>query len=129
LDGNYTNSVDVFFIIDKIVATYDDFLENLDSIQSENAATVLNYIPDGDVLFKLNEIVNLTISSLFEIALKAKQQRSFVLEEDSDLINLTHRLYGIDPSDNNMNELIANNQFGLDHYLVVKKNTVIYYYI
>lgn len=129
LNGNYTNSVDVFSVIDKLVDTYEDFLGQLDLLQNDNGGNPDSFIPNGNVLFKLNDLVNVTITSLFEIALKARQQRTFILEHDSDLINLTHRLYTLDPDDNNINEFIANNQFGQNDYLVIKKGTKIYYYI
>lgn len=129
LAGNYTNSVDVLTIIDKIKTVYSEYIESLDLVQNDNGGNPDYFIPNADVLFKLTELVNITIANLFDIALNAKQQRIITLAEDTNIILLTHKLYGLDEQDNNMNELMINNSMSLNDILVIKKETKIYYYI
>lgn len=129
LPGNYTNSTGVLSVMDTIIESHDAFLEDLDEIQTINGGKVTSYIPDAQVLITLTDIVNLTLSSLFDIALNSKMERTLYLEEDTNIVVLTHRLYGMDPFDNNMNELIENNNIGRLELLCLKKGRKIVYYI
>jgi len=129
LSGNYSNNSQVISVITQLIETYDSYLENLDALQSENAGNPENWVPDAAILFELSNLVTLTVSNLFDIALSAKQQRSIILEKDDNIITLTHRLYGLDPDDKNMEELIINNGWGLNNILQIKKGTIVYYYI
>lgn len=129
LAGNYTNVNNVLGIVNRIVATYRQYVEDLDTLQGLNGGNPANFIPSADAITQLNYLYNLTISNLFDIALNSKQERSVILDRDTNLILLTHRFYGLDNDDNNINEMIINNNFGLDHYLVIKKGTKVIYYI
>lgn len=127
--GDYKNKIDVIIIIQIIINNYNLYLQDLDGLQSANGASPDSYIPDANSLIGLSELVNITVSSLFTIALGARQERSVILEEDSNWILLTHRFYGLDPLDDNINELMLNNSAGLDSVLQIKKGTKIIYYI
>jgi hypothetical protein len=80
-------------------------------------------------LIALNSLINFTVSNLFSIALKAKQERSIVLDKDSNWVLLTHRLYGIDKADKNIEELMKSNDVGLNEILQVKKGRRVVYYL
>lgn len=129
LPGNYTNINSVLNSIDQIVDSFNEYLTDLDTLQDPNGGNPLNYIPSVNTLIDLQSLVSLTVASLFDIALNSKSERSLILEEDSNIIVLTHRLYSLDPSDNNINELISNNGWGLSQSLQIKKNTKVIYYI
>jgi len=73
--------------------------------------------------------MNFTLSNLFAIALNAKQERSIVLEEDNNLVNLTHRFYGLDAADENIDEFILNNNIGISEHLLIKKGRILRYYV
>jgi hypothetical protein len=57
------------------------------------------------------------------------KERFLFLEEDTNLILLTQRLYSLDDADNNMVELMENNNLGPNDILQLKKGRKIVYYI
>lgn len=129
LTGNYTNSTSAINIIDVISVNYQQLLADLDLLQDPNGANPNYFIPDFQFVNTLNEIVNLTISSLVQIALNGRQERSLILTEDTNIVVLCHRLYSLDPYDNNLDELINNNHFNYHDMLGLDKGRKITYYI
>ncbi len=129
LSGNYANSVAALNIVDIISTNYKQFLADLDTLQSPNASSPLYFVPGFEAINLLNEMVNLTISSLIQIALSGKQERSLILTEDTNIIMLTHKLYSLDQNDNNINELIDNNSLTYRDMLGLEKGRKITYYV
>lgn len=128
-ENNYTNNNTVLQIIDLIFGKYGKFLEDIDLLQSTNGSSTLSYVPDPDVLTALANLINTTLSGLFIIALSSRKERSIITETDTNIVVLTHRLYGLDQLDKNIDEIIANNEFGLDHLIQIPKGKKILYYI
>jgi hypothetical protein len=129
IDGDYTNATSVIAAVDPIIANYNNYISDLDALQTDNGGNTNSFIPDANALIALNSLINFTVSNLFSIALKAKQERSIVLDKDSNWVLLTHRLYGIDKSDKNIDELMNNNEVGLSEMLQVKKGRKVVYYL
>lgn len=129
LDTDFKNSVQALDLIEKLVDSYDTLIEDLDNMQTANGGNTTSFIPDATILNNLSSMMSYTISNLYNIALNSRQERSIITEYDSNIILLTHRLYSLDPSDENMNELIENNGWGLKHILGIKKGTRVIYYI
>jgi len=129
LAGNYTNTKSVLEVIDVIVNAYNQYIEDLDTLSGPNGGNPVNYITNVQSLTQLSDLISLTVANLFVIALNARSERTLILEADTNLIMLTHRLYSLDPSDENMNELAENNGWGLYHNLIIRKNTKVVYYI
>lgn len=131
LPGNYTNSAAALEIIDMIIDNYNSFIEDLDTLQTVNGGQPLSFIPNSEPLIQLNNLVNLTVSSLLGIALSSRKERTLFVEKDTNIYLLTHRLYGLDEADKNMEELMENNSdvFGLNEMFLIKKGTKIVYYI
>jgi hypothetical protein len=127
--GDVITANQVLAIIDQVTGIYSNYRTDLDSIQSPNGGNPSYFIPDANSQITLNDLFNQAISNLFRIALTSKQQRTLLVECDTNIILLTHRLYGLDPFDNNINELMAENNLGLNSILQIKKNTPISYYI
>jgi len=128
-DGDYSTKNDVLAIIEIIINNYNLYLSDIDSLQTDNGGSPTSYIPDADSQISLNSLINQTISNLFIISLGSKSQRTLILEEDSNWILLTHRLYSLDPFDNNLLLLMQQNNVGLNEILSVKKGRTITYYI
>lgn len=126
---DFGNSKRVLVIVDTITEIYDEYLANLDLLQTLTGGAPDSFIPDAESLISLSELINLAVSNLFNIALTARNERFVILEKDTNIILLTHRFYGLDLSDNNINEMFENNGFGLNHLLQIKKNTKVVYYI
>lgn len=105
------------------------YLLYLDSLQTDRADSTESYIPNFNGLNDLNTVVSLTNASLFELIFEAKQEREYMLEKDSNAILLTHRFYGLDKDDVNLNKLLATNNIGLSEILNIKKGRKIVYYV
>jgi hypothetical protein len=101
----------------------------LDGLQTETGGSPDSYIPDGQAQSDLSNLVGASVSGVFDIALNAQQERSVILEYDSDIINLTHRFYGLDVTDTNVERFINTNGFGLSQMLTVRANTMVVYYV
>jgi len=127
--GDYGSTMAALSVIDQITTLYTDYLTALDGMQTETGGSPDSYIPDGQAQSDLSQLVGASISGVFDIALNAQQERSVILEYDSDIINLTHRFYGIDVTDTNIDRFINTNGFGLSQMLVVRANTVVVYYV
>ena len=128
-DAEYSSRRDVVSFIDGLVDNYNNYLTQLDGIQSDNANSPDSYIPDFTSQLLLNDLVNFTVSNLFEIAINSRQERSIFLEEDSNIINVAHRFYGLDLQDSTIDELISTNEIGLNEYLGLKKGRKIVYFV
>ena len=128
-DSDYANRVQVTEAIETLILMYNGYIEDLDSIQVGTGNNPTDYIPNYQSIQQLNEIVYFTLANLYQIGLNAKQERIYVLTEDSNFVLLAHRFYGLDENDNNLNELIRNNNLGLNGILNIKKDTPIKYYI
>lgn len=124
--GNMQAALDV---AETLLNNYNQFLEDLDGLQTDNGGLPESYIPDPEPLIGLNDLISFTVSNLFDIALEAKQERAIILEEDSNAILLTHRFYGLDAADELLNYFIATNQIGLNELLQIRKGRKIFYYV
>jgi len=129
LPGNLRNRVDVINLAEALLDDYNQFIADLDTLQSDNGGDLDSYIPDVDSFILLNRLIKSAITGLFSLALNARQQRTLYLPDDTDLINLTHLLYGLDQFDDNIDELVENNGFALNEILELKKDTKVIYYI
>lgn len=127
--GDLQNRTTILSAIDKIIDTYNSFIVYLDSVKTDNGGAPESYQPDANSLMGLSKLVNLTVSSLFEITSNARQERVIYLEYDSNAINLTHRFYGLDNDDENLQEFIDNNEIALSEMLEIKKGRRLVYYV
>ena len=126
---DYGNKQKVLEVIESLLDSYNKYIETLDLLQTEDADELDSYIPDSTSMQLTSSLINFTVSNLFDIALNAKQERSIVLEEDSNLIILAHRFYGANLKDEHIDELILNNNIGINEHLLVKKGRILRYYV
>lgn len=127
--GDYTNAKRVNNVVDTINSTYTAFLNDLDTLQSANGGNPLSYLPNYQVIIGLNDIINTTISYLYNEAIGSRKERSVICENDTSIILLAHRFYGLDPDDKNIKELIENNSLSIEEYILIPKGRKIIYYI
>jgi len=127
--GDYANKNDVLGIIEEVLLAYNTYLGDLGTLQDNNGGTPLSFIPDANSLSSLSQLLNFAVANLLEVAQAAKQERGFILEDDSNWVLLTHRLYGIDAANTNITRLISENNAGLSEMLYVRKGRAILYYI
>jgi uncharacterized membrane protein len=128
-ENDYGSRVQVTKTVELLLNQYNEYLVDLDAMQSGNGGNPNDFMPNSEIINQLNDLVNFTMANLFSLALDAKQERVVVLEDDSNFITLTHRLYGLDVEDNSIDELMRNNNLGLNGILNIKKGTEITYYV
>lgn len=127
--GDYTNANVAVVIAGQIKDTFTIFLSDIDTIQGANGGNPLSYFPPFDVMIALNQLVNTTVSNLFDIALAGRKEFLYVLPENSDYLLLTHKFYGLDINDNYIYEFINNNGLTYNQLpLGVPKGTTVVYY-
>lgn len=129
LPGDYLNATSVYAVIDSVLGVYNLYIENLDSLQTENNGTVDSYVPNFEPLSALSNLVNYAVSNLFTIAFGARQERTLFLENDSNVIVLAHRFYGLTPEDSTINEFIDTNGIGVNEYYEILKGRKLIYYV
>lgn len=127
--GDYTNAKRVGEVVKTLSETYTSFLEDLDGLQSINGGSPDSFLPNPDVVVALGDIINTTISYLYNEAIGSRKERSIIVENDTSIILLAHRFYGLDPDDKNIKELIENNDLSMEEYILIKKGRKIIYYI
>lgn len=128
LETDYKLNSEVFDAIDTISESYNQFIEDLDYLQAKNGGDPLGYVADPLITNNLSQLFNLTVSNLFNIALNARSERFVITDKDTNVVELTHRLYGLDNQDKNLDELISNNNLAIDEYLQIQKGRKIIYY-
>jgi hypothetical protein len=127
--GNYNNQQSVYNAITIIVNNYNTYIADLDDLQTDTNGTTSSFVPDYYSQRELNKLVNFTISNLFTVALGAKQERSYICEQDTNIILLTHRFLGLDLDDINIDTMMEINNIGLNEILNIRKGREIIYYV
>jgi len=127
--GDYGNRNTVLSIAAQILAAHNAFIADLDTLQTLNGGSPTSYIPNAVPLRSLNLLINYTIANLFAIAANAKQERTTVLTEDTNIIKVAHALYGLLPDDSTIDLLIESNKIGENELLQLKKERKIIYYV
>jgi hypothetical protein len=127
-EGSYQNRPDAIAIADQLAGAYNDYIIRLDSLQTNTGGDADGYIPDFDSVSGITDLTVFAINNLYDVAAEGRLQVTFALEEDGDPINLTHRLYGLDPDDIYLNEFIDTNMIGLKEMFIIPKGTPITYY-
>lgn len=126
---DYKNTDEVLDTIEDILANYDLYISDLDSLQTDDNGEPTSFIPDAGVQIALNNLIVFTVNNLLKIAVNAKQKRTIILEEDNNVIVLTHRFFGLDATDENLDEFINLNDIGISELLQIRKGRPISYYI
>ena len=127
--NDYTTRGQVVEIIEKILTQYNTFVLNLDSIQTLTGSTPTSYIPDANILTSLSGFIKFITANLLLIASDARQEVTLLLEEDSNAILLTHRFYGLDQQDENLQLFLDTNNIGSKELFKIEKGRLITYLI
>jgi len=128
-DAVYTTRSEVVAVMDEFLNVYNNYISEIDSIQNDNSNSPESYVPSFRSQNQLNDLVNFTVSKLFEISIDSRQERSIILEEDDNVVNLAHRFYGLAQDDSTISELITTNDIGLNEYLGLKKGRKVVYFV
>ncbi len=128
-EGDYEKRSDVLVVAETINDTFSDLLLQLDGLSTDRGDLEDSYIPGAAGIRSLSELYNFTIANLLNIALGSSQERTLVLTADDDVINLTHRFYGLDPQDVNLNRFINQNDISINQMLQINAGTQITYVV
>lgn len=127
-ENDYPTRQSCIDMIDTIAGAYDTFVGNIDSIQDPQANIPNSYSPSISVLSGCHDLVVYTINNLLDLAANSKVEMSMYLDRDTDIINLTWELYGMDTEDANIKKLIASNNItGFELWGLAKGRKIIYY--
>lgn len=129
IDGDFGSKNDVLETIEFIMNAYNQYITNIDSLQTDNGGTPSSYVPDYSAQTALNSVVNYAVSQLFNIATTATQERTIILEADSNVISLAHRFYGLQIDDSTIDRFIAQNNIGANEFLIIEKGRELSYFI
>lgn len=129
LGDDFGSKNDVLETIEFIMNVYNQYISNIDSLQTENGGSPSSYVPNYTAQSTLGSIVNYAISQLFNIATTATQERTVILEADSTVILLAHRFYGLKIDDSTIDRFMSQNNIGSNEYLIIKKGRKLSYFI
>ena len=125
---DYILRSDIESVNSELFGLYNDYLATIDANQIPLENINDEYSPDIDLQSSLIDLVTYTSQSLFVLSFDARQERSIILEKDSNLIVLTHRFLGL-ASDENLEIFKRINKIGLSETYRIKKGRLITYYI
>ena len=128
LPNDYIVRSDIESVNSEMLNLYNDYLATIDANQIHLENTSDEYSPDIDLQSALIDLITYTGQALFIISFDARQERSVILEKDSNLIILTHRFLGL-ASDENLETFKRINNMGLSETYRIKKGRLITYYI
>lgn len=116
-------------IIDDVFATYERYQVILDGFETTTQTQIDSYAADAVAQQDLSLLMYLSLSTLQDISLESEQEVTLVNEQDSNAILLTHRVYGLDDQDVNLNRFLETNNIGLNEALIIPKGREILYYV
>lgn len=125
---DYGNRTDILQVVTDIVDTYNNYLTDLDSLQSTNGGSPDSYIPDFDGMIALATLVSFTVGNLYRIAEDSKQERVMYTQYDTNAVALTDQLYGI-ATDEQVDYFKETNKLSLTENIIIKKGRRILYYV
>lgn len=125
----YTNRKTVLSVIDRIYQAHRVFMANLDALQSTTGAGTNVFIPNPEPVTLLSQLVGYALDNLLQVANNAKQERTLILEEDSDMIQLARRFYGLQPDDSTITTFKESNGIGISEMFEIKKGRQLVYYV
>ena len=118
IDVDYTTRAEVLKVINDINTYYEQYKQALED---------QDYNQDSALALGLDNIINLTLSNLFDVAFNAKQERTIYIEKEDNIINLAHKYFGA--GDANLERFMKFNDITLNEYLGLKKCREIRYLV
>lgn len=116
-------------LIDVIVNAYERYLTVLDGFETTTQTQLNSYAADPNTQNQLSQFMYFALSALIDISLDSQQEITVVNEADSNVIILTHRFYGLDDNDQNLDRFIETNNISLEELLLVPKDREVVYYV
>lgn len=115
---DYFTRSEVFKVINDINSYYEQYKQSLED---------QGYNQDSELALGIDNIINLTLSNLYDVAFNAKQERFIYIEKDDNIVILAHKYFG--SGDDNLERFIKFNDITLSEYLDLKKGRRIAYFV
>ena len=128
LTGDYFTRNDILIQIDLILRLYNELIETLDLLTTERADNVDSFFANPELMEQLDSLIVITVRNLETSIFDAVQERTIVLDNNTDIINLSYSLYGADIDDTKIDKLIETNSLSLNDNLEIRKGRSILYY-
>ena len=128
-DDDYITVSDVLEVKDEIADYWNETVDQFSNYGSDSGRV-------GKEIYELPELptrlafdaINACLGNLNEIAFSARIEADYLVESDTNVINLTYKLYGsLGAADENINEVITINELGPNQILLIKSGTIIKY--
>ena len=116
-------------LIDVILDAYERYRTVLDGFETTTQTQVNSYAGDPTTQNQLSQFMYFALSALIDISLDSQQEITVVNEADSNVIILTHRFYGLDDNDQNLDRFIETNNISLEELLLIPKDREVVYYV
>ena len=113
----------------QIIDNYNTMVSTLDDMSTGDGGTLGGYVPNQTTLLQTQDIIFFTVKNLLAITVTSKQEHSYILDRDDDVINLTHRFYGLDSNDENLELFIETNEIGVNELLELKQGRQVVFYV
>ena len=132
INSNETDFItrdDIEAVNDQLLTTYNEYLQIIDENQVEIYDTNNAWVPNLPIQLQLQNLVTYTSNSLFLLSFDARQERSFQLTKDSNLILLTHKFMGLDAEDKNIETFRIINNIRTKELYKIKQGRVVKYFV
>jgi hypothetical protein len=129
IEGDFLSRSDVLSSAQFLNDLYQDYLLTLDNIQVGFDSVENSFFASAEVQNDLQDIVLRSLDSLYDLAFESKQERTVVLDSDTDLFLLVHKYIGLDSEDLNLEKFRQLNKIKYKKLFLVKKGTSVKYLV
>src|SRR5690606_16149755 len=106
-----------------------NYLDSIDSFQNVSPDPDMNYTLNADSLSIIFKTLPMALIELSKLSYQAKQERVVILDRDSNLIILTHKYFGLDEEDLNIERFRLVNNIKNRRVFNIKKGAQIKYFV
>ena len=125
-DYQYSNQVTG--VISTIISSYNAYILGLDVMQTATGNEPGSWAADPDSIIALDNLLYLTLSTLFTIQANSKQAKYVTLTRPNNVITVAWQIYGLVSDDSTIDKLIADNNWGGNMLLQIPQGTQVLYY-
>jgi hypothetical protein len=100
----------------------------VNDLETPTQSDTSSFASNPDLVGGTQFIVEETLANLVNIAFGSEQEFSVVTDKNTNAILLTHKYYGLDDADVNLNKFLDTNRIGLSEVLEIPKGREIKYY-
>lgn len=126
-EGDYNSRRDVVEQIESLNTTFDTYIANIDANTANDAGIKGVYSPDASTINSIYSTYIYTVANLISLIQDAKVERELTVDKDTNIVLLTHEIYGLKQDDSTIKALININDFRRTNMIQIKKGTKVKY--